>query len=190
MHEPGNSLLLLPDGSTRTGPSNPTAAPYGAMVQRADAGRPAMRWLCSVVPMLALIAGGWWSGSSARGTTWARSGAQWSGTAQARTNCTATRELMAPRAFPAMVQLLPDHQVGLPGHWNVTGPVPEVEKEFECGAFEGYIVRNALHGKYRRENNAFARRMNYPIRKWPYVPLRGEIVQDEPTSVLEIYEGL
>lgn len=97
---------------------------------------------------------------------------------------------MGPRVVPAMVRFVPDRRVDLPYHWNVTGPVPKVVQQFKCGAFEGFLVRNAVRGKYRRQNNAFARRMRYPIQKWPYVPLRGQIVQAEPHSVLEVYEGL
>lgn len=54
--------------------------------------------------------------------------------------------LMVPRAFPAMAQLLPDHEADLPRHWNILGRVPEVVKELECGTFEGHIVKNPLHG--------------------------------------------
>lgn len=142
------------------------------------------------VLLSATLAVSWFSDSSASGASWGVTKVYRIDAAKGVTSCNATGELMGPHAFPAMVQFLPDHETDLPRHYRATGPVPEVVKEYKCGAFEGFIVRTALHGKYRRENDAFARRMHYPIRKWPYVPLHGQIVQDKPTSVLEIYEGL
>lgn len=75
-----------------------------------------------------------------------------------------------------------------PIHDNPLFPPPLVAADFEAGRTEGFLVNLSLSGAFRRQNNAKARRLHYPIGRWPYVPLMGPIVRGHPGSVLEVYE--
>ncbi|HZT96828.1 MAG TPA: hypothetical protein VFB34_08325 [Chloroflexota bacterium] len=74
---------------------------------------------------------------------------------------------------------------GYPRHF-IGKPPPDV-KLFRSGRTRGFLINISLKGKYRRENNAEARKLGYPIGKWPLVPLFGQIVADH-TGILEVYE--
>ncbi len=69
---------------------------------------------------------------------------------------------------------LPDHPGSLQLH-------------YVCGEFNGFIASIALTGVYRQENNERAKQFGYPLEKWPYTPLSGQIVQQHKHGVLEIY---
>jgi hypothetical protein len=74
---------------------------------------------------------------------------------------------------------------------GITGPhEPLWVQQFVVGRLKGYITTLSLHGRYRRAENAAARKLHYPIMKFPYVPLTGPIVKDNPRMVLEVYESV
>jgi hypothetical protein len=64
------------------------------------------------------------------------------------------------------------------------------QRDYLCGELYGFITNAALTGRYRQENNARARELNYRIQKYPYVPLTGSIVARLPHDVFEVYEAL
>lgn len=68
------------------------------------------------------------------------------------------------------------------------GKGPIFQREYMLGRVNDMITTLALHGKYRANENAEAKALNYPIMKWPYVPLWGLIVRDNPHKVLEVGE--
>jgi hypothetical protein len=59
----------------------------------------------------------------------------------------------------------------LPGHPG------SLQLQYVCGEFNGFIASIALTGVYRQENNERARQFGYPLEKWPYTPLNGQIVE-------------
>jgi len=59
-----------------------------------------------------------------------------------------------------------------------------------CGEFNGFIANIALTGIYRQENNEQARKLGYAPGTWPITPLSGQIIQQNPHRVLEIYVTL
>jgi hypothetical protein len=59
---------------------------------------------------------------------------------------------------------------------------------FLAGREKGLIATIALHGRYRAAENRWAEEHNYPLMKWPYVPLTGLVVRANPRKVLEVYE--
>jgi hypothetical protein len=60
---------------------------------------------------------------------------------------------------------------------------------FVGGAGVGLIADTALTGRYRRENDRIARARGFKPMKWPLVPLTGDIVRENPESVLEVYQS-
>ncbi len=79
--------------------------------------------------------------------------------------------------------------VALPIRSRATQPL-WFQRQYVCGKYYGFIARAAVTGPYRRQNNARAKAVHYPIGKWPYVPLTGGIVRNLGHRVLEIYEGV
>jgi len=77
---------------------------------------------------------------------------------------------------------------GFPIDYNRHFPPPPVAANFLAGQTEGFLTNISLIGKYKRENDAIARKLRYQIGTWPYVPLSGDIVLGHPRAVLEVYE--
>jgi hypothetical protein len=67
----------------------------------------------------------------------------------------------------------------LPGHPS------SLQLQYVCGEFNGFIANIALTGVYRQENNERARQFGYPLEKWPFTPLNGQIVEQHKHRVLE-----
>jgi hypothetical protein len=67
---------------------------------------------------------------------------------------------------------------------------PRLVRDYVCGEFYGFITNAALTGKYRQQNTTYFEHYGYRPGKWPYVPLRGQIVTNLGHQVLEVYESL
>jgi hypothetical protein len=99
------------------------------------------------------------------------------------------RAFLQPADVPRLAEFLLYPRVSqLPIHTLAFRPLWFVRK-YSCGRYYGFIARIALKGRFRAENNADARAVGYPIKKWPYVPLTGAIITALPHGVFEIYEG-
>lgn len=59
---------------------------------------------------------------------------------------------------------------------------------FDGGRLEGLLASVALASKYKSEQEARARALNYPVGKWPLLPLQGKVVAENP-GALEIYQA-
>ena len=60
------------------------------------------------------------------------------------------------------------------------GTKPPLVSAFRISRIKGFITNLALHGQYRKENDALARSLGYKVGTWPLVPLQGIIVRDHP----------
>lgn len=98
-------------------------------------------------------------------------------------------DFLSPSDLSGFTQFVVFPDEALPVHSEPRHPLP-FERDYVCGSFYGFITDIALSGSYRRENNAHARQLGYPIKKFPYVPLTGSIVSQQPHRVLEVYEGI
>jgi hypothetical protein len=105
--------------------------------------------------------------------------------------CRVTRsDLLTPAQVPGFTQFVAAPRSQLPVHGPPFGGAPSFVRDYVCGEFYGFITDRALTGIYRQQNTALFRRYGYQPGKWPYVPLRGQIVADLSHQVLEIYESL
>ncbi len=67
---------------------------------------------------------------------------------------------------------------------------PQWVQQYAAGRETGAIVTMSLTGRYRADNDRQARKLNYPIMQYPYVPFRGLIVRANPRRILELYESI
>lgn len=98
--------------------------------------------------------------------------------------------LPAPAELPGFTEYWTIPHMKFPGRPRPGGPPPPLEKEYACGVVAGFLADVSLTGRYRRENNAWARSLGYTIGKWPYTPLSGSIVAQQRHKVLEVYVSL
>jgi hypothetical protein len=63
-----------------------------------------------------------------------------------------------------------------------------IDAEFAGGRSSMWLATMALTGRYRADNDAYARSIGYPIQALPLIPLVGSIVTEHPAEALEIYE--
>jgi hypothetical protein len=131
------------------------------------------------------------TGGAARPTVaYARSSGTARQAAAGTGQCRVTRgDLLTPAQIPGFTPFVAAPRAQLP----VTGTpfaAPPFVRDYVCGEFFGFITNRALTGIYREQNTAFFRKYGYQPGKWPYVPLRGQIVADLSHQVLEIYESL
>lgn len=98
-------------------------------------------------------------------------------------------DLLTPAQVPGFTQFVAGPQASLPVHYLAGNP-PKYVQEFTCGESYGFITNRALTGIYRQQNTSYFEHYGYRPGKWPYVPLRGQIVADLSHQVLEIYETL
>ena len=101
------------------------------------------------------------------------------------TSCNLRRAALLGPDVPGFAAFVGFSQVSLPVR-SVTAHPLWFQRDYVCGRYYGFVTTAALRGVYRRENNATARAARYPIRKWPYVPLTGEIVARLRHSVRDI----
>jgi len=143
-----------------------------------------------VAASLALSACGGTTTASVSGARASSSTPKTSAAARNSKGCRLTpATLLSTRQLRGFVRNVDFSNVALPIHTG-RGPVPPVVTAYKCGKFEGFITGVALKQPWRGQNDAKARKLHYPIGKWPYVPLTGAIVRRFPHHVLEIYEGV
>jgi hypothetical protein len=110
--------------------------------------------------------------------------------AVASAGCGAERRFLpAQSELPGFTQYVQFARMQVPGT-SAPGHLAVFQKQYVCGEFYGFVTNAALTGIYRQENNEQARQLGYPIEKWPYTPLSGQIVERNEHRVLEIYAGL
>jgi hypothetical protein len=75
-------------------------------------------------------------------------------------------------------------QEGLPGHppWDVT--------QYVCGEDESFVSDLIMYGRYRAQDDAFARSLGYITGKWPLLPYEGSAVSQRPHDIFETYEEI
>jgi hypothetical protein len=101
----------------------------------------------------------------------------------------ARSDLLTSVQLPGFTQFVADPQAVLPVHY-IASNEPQFVRDYVCGEFYGFITNRALTGLYRQQNTSYFEQYGYRPGKWPYVPLRGQIVADLSHQVLEIYESL
>jgi hypothetical protein len=110
--------------------------------------------------------------------------------AAAQSGCGAERRFLPTRTdFPGFTQYVENVKMPWPAS-SLPGHPGTLELQYVCGEFDGFVASIALTGVYRLENNERAKQFGYPIGKWPYTPLSGQIVQQNQHRVLEIYASL
>jgi hypothetical protein len=97
-------------------------------------------------------------------------------------------DLLTSAQLPGFTQFVTGSKALLPVHYLASNE-PQFVREYVCGEFYGYIINRALTGIYRQQNTSYFEHYGYRPGKWPYVPLRGQIVTDLSHQVLEIYES-
>ena len=135
------------------------------------------------IAMAALVTASCQAGSPAKASAGSSSAAAQSGCGAA------LRFLPTQTDLPGFTQYvlfptMPWPGTSLPGHPG------SLQLRYVCGEFNGFIASIALTGVYRQENNERAKHFGYPLEKWPYTPLSGQIVQQHKHGVLEIYTSL
>ena len=55
------------------------------------------------------------------------------------------------------------------------GTKPPLVSEFRISRIKGFITNLALHGQYRKENDALARSLGYKVGTWPLAPCRAPL---------------
>lgn len=98
-------------------------------------------------------------------------------------------DLLMPAQVPGFTQFVAFPRAVLPVTYPAGHP-PQSVRDYVCGEFYGFITNRALNGVYRQQNTIYFEHYGYRPGKWPYVPLRGQIVADLSHQVLEIYENL
>lgn len=112
------------------------------------------------------------------------------GQAAGGAQCRVTRNnLLTSGQLPGFTQFVTGPHAVLPVHYLASSE-PQFVREYVCGEFYGFITDRALTGIYRQQNTKYFEHYGYRPGKWPYVPLRGQIVADLSHQVLEIYESL
>jgi hypothetical protein len=107
-----------------------------------------------------------------------------------RHSCQVSRgDLLTARQVPGFRQFVSEPNEPIPVHHDAAAS-PAFVRDYVCGEFYGFITDRALAGTYRQQNNALARHYGYRPGRWPLVPLRGAIVRQLKSQVLEIYESL
>jgi hypothetical protein len=76
----------------------------------------------------------------------------------------------------------------LPGSHGMKGHIRWDVAQYVCGLSHGYVSDVLMHGKYRAQNNALARRLGYRVGRLPLLPATGPVVSSLPHTVLEAYE--
>jgi hypothetical protein len=102
---------------------------------------------------------------------------------------TAPRFLPTQSELPGFTRYVQYLDMGWPGS-SIAGHPNTFELHYVCGEFNGFIANIALTGIYRQENNEQARKLGYAPGTWPITPLSGQIIQQNPHRVLEIYVTL
>jgi hypothetical protein len=97
--------------------------------------------------------------------------------------------LITSAQLPGFTQFVTGPHAILPVHYLASNE-PQFARDYVCGEFYGFITNRALTGIYRQQNTRYFEHYGYRPGKWPYVPLRGQIVADLSHQVLEIYESL
>jgi hypothetical protein len=104
--------------------------------------------------------------------------------------CQMTRsDLLTSAQLPGFTQFVTGPHALLPAHY-LAADEPQFVRDYVCGEFYGFITNQALTGIYRQQNTSYFAHYGYQPGKWPYVPLRGQIVADLSQQVLEIYESI
>jgi hypothetical protein len=103
--------------------------------------------------------------------------------------CLLRRNALLGPDVPGFAAFVAFPDVSLPVRSVTTHPL-WFQRDYVCGRYYGFVITAALKGRYRQQNNATAKAVHYPIGKWPYVPLTGNIVAQLRHRVLEIYEGV
>jgi hypothetical protein len=98
--------------------------------------------------------------------------------------------LPAAAQLPGFTEYWTIPHMKFPGRPRPGGPPPPLETDYVCGVVAGFLANISLTGKYRQENNAWARNLGYTIGKWPYTPLSGSIVGQQRHKALEVYVSL
>jgi hypothetical protein len=134
------------------------------------------------IAVAALFAASCQAGSVTRTTTGPSSAA--------RSGCGAElRFLPTQTDLPGFTQYVQYPRMQWPGT-SLPGHPGNLQLQYVCGEFDGFVASIALTGVYRQENNERARKFGYTPGKWPLTPLTGQIVQQNEHRVLEIYSTL
>ncbi len=152
---------------------------------------PAMapRWMPSVVLVLAAVITASCGAVSQDRSSAASGAAGGRAVAVPAKSCLLSRNALLGPDVPGFAAFVGFPDVSLPVRSVTTHPL-WFQRDYVCGRYYGFVITAALKGRYRQQNNATARAAHYPIRKWPYVPLTGDIVAQLRHRVLEIYEGV
>jgi hypothetical protein len=106
------------------------------------------------------------------------------------TSCAlASSTYLSPRIWGAFTRIHTETDHTSP-FWSFiipTGHPSFLVSDFQVERMQAFVSNLVLHGRYRAENNAYARSLGYKPGKDPVVPLVGTIVKDHP-DVLEVYE--
>jgi hypothetical protein len=132
------------------------------------------------IAIVALVTASCQSGSVAKAPTVSSS-------AGAQSGCgTERRFLPTQKDLPGFTEYVQYPKMPWPGT-SLPGHPSSLQLQYVCGEFNGFIASIALTGVYRQENNEQAKQSGYPLEKWPYTPLNGQIVQQNQHRTLEIY---
>lgn len=96
--------------------------------------------------------------------------------------------LLTPRVMPGFVQLMRFNRAQLPGSHGVPGHPPWDVTQYVCGEEEGFVSDVIMYGRYRAQDDAFARSLGYTVGKFPLVPYQGPAVAQLPHYIFEAYE--
>jgi hypothetical protein len=95
-----------------------------------------------------------------------------------------------PRSFDNQIfeEMFDTYYSTWPGRSGVVGAKPAVwVSGFVGERMVGSISRLAMIPPFRTEENDQAKRLRYPVTKYPYVPLQGKVVAETP-GLLEVYQ--
>jgi hypothetical protein len=111
------------------------------------------------------------------------------GTSPAATGCRISDRLfLQPAAFGAFTSIVSNDQEQLPIRGIHGGSQPGFVTAYTAGAIHGSIANLALSGRYREEEDSFARSLGNTPGPFPMVPLAGSVVSENP-GLLEVYES-
>lgn len=108
-------------------------------------------------------------------------------TASGTSNCAvSTAAFPAGTTYGRFVQLVDQTMNASPVHQSqLTTPGP-LQRNFQNGRLIGWLNAISLQNPYRQEEDAEARSLHYTIGRFPFVPLSGNVVRDQP-GLLEVY---
>lgn len=159
--------------------------PHGAGTGRPGRGRrpQRLRWLL-VLPVagLAFVVA---AACSARPAGTGSAGQS----ASASKGCRLSQSMMVAD-MPGFIAMFRRDNAPLPGSHGIVGHPRWDLTQYVCGQSNGFVAHVIMYGKYRAQDDAFARSLGYQVGKWPLLPVIGQVVSALPHGVFEAYEEI